>query len=428
MASDSPAQPQQFLCPNCGANLPLPDAASVECEYCGARVLTPPEYLLKKASEIPEPSPYYPTTTVIQIDATPDTALQPAKRPIAWTILILVGLCILIGAGFSILAAAGLFVTTDKATRSIESITNANADVPTELFELIPSMAPILDTEAPTPLPFAGLVLSFGDEGSGPGQFLDPRRIAVDQEGNIFVADYSSGRVQKFDSAGKFMQMWMVEPDSNQNNYITDMAVDYTGRLYVARGGDILVFEGDNQKPSETIQGDFPNTYYEALATDPANNLYALARAMSGQDLVKLSQDGEIILRSKDVVSGVDPNTPPQGDVIAADGLGNTYFVSVFDPQIFKYDSKGEYADRLGSPGNEPEQLNHASMVAVDGSGRLYLLDSSAIKILDKNGSFLQSIPWDYSLGSPRDLALDNAGKLYVVTSRNLILKFNLAW
>ena len=149
---------------------------------------------------------------------------------------------------------------------------------------------------------------------------------------------------------------------------------------------------------------------------------------MSGQDLVKLSQDGEIILRSKDIVSGVDPNTPPQGDVIATDGLGNTYFVSVFDPQIFKYDSKGEFADRLGSPGNGPEQLNHASMVAVDGSGRLYLLDSSAIKILDKNGSFLQSIPWDYSLGSPRDLTLDNAGKLYVVTSQNLILKFNLSW
>ena len=51
------------------------------------------------------------------------------------------------------------------------------------------------------------------------------------------------------------MQMWMVEPDSNQNNYITDMAVDYTGRLYVARGGDILVFEGDNQKPSEDYPG-----------------------------------------------------------------------------------------------------------------------------------------------------------------------------
>ena len=38
----------------------------------------------------------------------------------------------------------------------------------------------------------------WGTEGSGDGQFKDPRGIAVDGSGNVYVADYSNNRIQKF--------------------------------------------------------------------------------------------------------------------------------------------------------------------------------------------------------------------------------------
>ena len=50
--------------------------------------------------------------------------------------------------------------------------------------------------------------LIWGNQGEGEGQFLRPRGIAVDGEGNVYVVDTGNNRVQKFDSEGEFMVSW----------------------------------------------------------------------------------------------------------------------------------------------------------------------------------------------------------------------------
>ena len=40
----------------------------------------------------------------------------------------------------------------------------------------------------------------WGSEGSGPGQFMNPIDVAVDGQGNVYVADWQLGRVQKYSS------------------------------------------------------------------------------------------------------------------------------------------------------------------------------------------------------------------------------------
>ena len=46
---------------------------------------------------------------------------------------------------------------------------------------------------------------SFGSRGSGSGQFNEPKGVAVDDDGNILVADMFNHRIQKFTSCGKFI-------------------------------------------------------------------------------------------------------------------------------------------------------------------------------------------------------------------------------
>ncbi|MBZ0266894.1 hypothetical protein K8I85_01955 [bacterium] len=48
----------------------------------------------------------------------------------------------------------------------------------------------------------AQLISEWGSEGSGPGQFQDPRAVAVDASGNVFVADTGNDRIQKFGEGG----------------------------------------------------------------------------------------------------------------------------------------------------------------------------------------------------------------------------------
>ena len=43
-----------------------------------------------------------------------------------------------------------------------------------------------------------GAILSFGSKGSGDGQLAEPKGVAVDSAGNIYVADTQNQRIQKF--------------------------------------------------------------------------------------------------------------------------------------------------------------------------------------------------------------------------------------
>src|SRR5690606_36667208 len=52
---------------------------------------------------------------------------------------------------------------------------------------------------------------SFGQAGSGDGEFLQPKGIAVDSAGNIYVADTLNYRVQKFKPDGTFDKKWGVQ-------------------------------------------------------------------------------------------------------------------------------------------------------------------------------------------------------------------------
>jgi len=54
-------------------------------------------------------------------------------------------------------------------------------------------------------------VKSWGEPGSGPGQFNVPHSIAVDAQGNVYVADRGNGRIQVFDGEGKFLRQIVID-------------------------------------------------------------------------------------------------------------------------------------------------------------------------------------------------------------------------
>ena len=52
---------------------------------------------------------------------------------------------------------------------------------------------------------------SWGERGTGPGQFHTPHSIAVDAGGSVYVADRSNRRIQVFDGAGTFLRQFTID-------------------------------------------------------------------------------------------------------------------------------------------------------------------------------------------------------------------------
>lgn len=57
------------------------------------------------------------------------------------------------------------------------------------------------------------LVLSWGGEGSGYGQFQLPGDVEIDEQGNIYVADFATKKVQKFSPTGVYQASFVLPID-----------------------------------------------------------------------------------------------------------------------------------------------------------------------------------------------------------------------
>ena len=51
-------------------------------------------------------------------------------------------------------------------------------------------------------------ILKWSTFGSDDGQFSSPFGVAVDPQGHVFVADTSNQRIQKFSNTGGFIRTW----------------------------------------------------------------------------------------------------------------------------------------------------------------------------------------------------------------------------
>jgi hypothetical protein len=54
-------------------------------------------------------------------------------------------------------------------------------------------------------------IKSWGDRGTGPGQFHTPHSIAVDAHDNVYVADRSNRRIQVFNTEGTFLRQFTID-------------------------------------------------------------------------------------------------------------------------------------------------------------------------------------------------------------------------
>lgn len=106
-------------------------------------------------------------------------------------------------------------------------------------------------------------VMSWGEPGTGPGQFRLPHAIAIDRNDNIYVGDRTNRRVQVFDTNGKYLREWKVDvpPDYRTRavNGETPKAGDMSGvgapnSLCITSGPTQVLYLGESTWPARIFK------------------------------------------------------------------------------------------------------------------------------------------------------------------------------
>jgi sugar lactone lactonase YvrE len=253
----------------------------------------------------------------------------------------------------------------------------------------------------------ATVELSFGAEGSGPGFLDDPRGVAVGPDGAMYVADYGSGRVQRFSPEGQFERSWVLEDDRP----IMALAADREGFVYVSQNFQITKFDGDTGEQVAAFT-DSQGDGFEELIVLADGSLLGIPWAES--DIVRLSADGEELNRIADPFAAADLEESP--GALAADGLGNLYILGDSGENVFLFNPEGRFQDRF----SVPDSWSFADL-AVDGQGRIYVASfTGGVQIFAADGSPLGRIAVP---GVPFDVSFDDQNRLYVVTNSPQVLR-----
>ncbi len=288
----------------------------------------------------------------------------------------------------------------------------------------IPSATPL-----PTPTPgFASVVLRFGDKGTGAGLFTDARSIALDAAGNIYVGDYTGGRVQVFDSTGKYITQWKV---GNSKTIVRALAADRKGTVYVVADGEIMRVEGATGKSLGSLQYPDGNRFDSIALTADGGLLAMWYEAQFGfitsvqghrDDLVRFDANGKVTQVMRGIISNQtgDPELETQ---LAVDGLGTIYALGgSFEHGVFKFTLEGKFVNKFGSQGNEPGQFSFSRAIAVDNQSRVYVSDNPGIEVFDSNGRYLSTFKSDVS---PSAMMFNDQNELFGV-DRTQVVKFVL--
>ena len=83
--------------------------------------------------------------------------------------------------------------------------------------------------------PAGAAINEWGSRGTGDGRFHSPTGIALDAASNVYVVDSENNRVEVFDSSGHFLEKWGERGiGPGEFSFPTAIAVDCAGNVYVA--------------------------------------------------------------------------------------------------------------------------------------------------------------------------------------------------
>ncbi|HKD09961.1 MAG TPA: IPT/TIG domain-containing protein [Bryobacteraceae bacterium] len=261
--------------------------------------------------------------------------------------------------------------------------------------------------------------LGFSGDGSSAvgSQLADPHDVVKDSAGNIYIADTLNGRVRRIDTtgtintfAGNGTRGYSGDNGPAVNAALslpTGLALDQHGNLYIADFGNATVRKVDPNGTITTVAG----VGFSTIAAAPGDGGPATAAVLEMPYSVQVDSSGAIYIGdtgnstirrvdTNGIISTFVQNFPAQN--FALDSAGAIYFANYQTNTVEKVTTNGTrfWVGGNGIAGDSGDgglataaQFNQPYGVAIDKAGNIYVADAT-------NAVIREMVPIPFSIGA----------------------------
>ncbi|MEA3266321.1 MAG: NHL repeat-containing protein [Candidatus Fermentibacteria bacterium] len=363
----------QLDCPSCGASVKARrGVASVICQYCGNSVMVP-EHLADSSGT--------------------SKSYNLPGRSCGKVVLVFVAVLILLLIGVAVF----VYAMVDGAKDGV-----------VELSALV--------SEPYLPASNRELVfMEFGGSGTGPGYFTDPQAITVDSQGNIYIGERETSRIQVFDKNGNFVTQWFFP--GGEDTFLRAMSCDSHGTMYMAYNNQLYIHCAETGELLDSLR--HPDGWgFSDVDVAPDGRVVA-SWYCTRDDIICFDNSGAVELVIEEAISR-QSGEPELNTTVIAGNLGEIYAFGSFNEAVFVFNSEGRFVNRFGNA----EQFTMPSGFDVDPYGRLWVSDFEDLLLFDPGGELLMTIDPGVIV---KDFVISNDMQLYGITSHDIVVQIDIS-